>query len=308
MTGVPAGRCGTFGATLLLLLAWRAAAGAGPIVDMHLHYKWTQQDVTSAAEALRLLDAEGIVMGVVIGTPPELALELSARAPDRIVAMYGPYQTSSDWYRWSFDRTLVPRARAALMSGDYAAIGELHLIGGFAPAYAKADVLKGLMALAAEFDVPIMLHTEYSRPDVLLRLCADFPDTRILWAHAGGILQPDQVARVMDACGNLSIGLAARGPWRFVNHPIADENDVLLPAWRELLLRFPDRVMLGSDPVWPVEQLDAWDRADTGWQELGRFWSFHRALLAQLPEDVARRIGCANAVRLFGREDRVGCR
>ena len=24
--------------------------------------------------------------------------------------------------------------------------------------------------------------------------------------------------------------------------------------------------MLGSDPVWPVDQLDRWDEADSGWQ------------------------------------------
>ena len=103
-------------------------------------------------------------------------------------------------------------------------------------------------------------------------------------------------------------GLAARDPWRFVNHPITSEDNQLLPAWRELVLAFPDRFMLGSDPVWPVEQLDAWDQDDTGWQELGRFWGYHRQWLEGLPDDVARRIRCGNAAQLFRRQAVVSCR
>ena len=103
----------------------------------------------------------------------------------------------------------------------------------------------------------------------------------------------------LAACGNLWAGLAARDPWRFVNNPITDAQGKLLHAWRTLLLRYPDRFMVGSDTVWPVDQLDRWDEADTGWQELGRFWAWHRSWLEQLPDGVARRIGCENAVKLF---------
>ena len=59
--------------------------------------------------------------------------------------------------------------------------------------------------------------------------------------------------------------------------------------------------MLGSDPVWPVQQLDSWDRDDTGWQEIGRFWGAHERWLAQLPTDVAEAIRYGNARRFFGR-------
>ena len=65
--------------------------------------------------------------------------------------------------------------------------------------------------------------------------------------------------------------------------------------------------MAGSDPVWPVDQLDRWDEADSGWQELGRFWTFHRSWLAQLPDGVARKIRCENAVALFGRTKQLKC-
>jgi len=277
------------------------------VADVHLHYKWSQQDVTTVEAALAVLDAENIVMGVVIGTPAELALQLVRAAPERLVALYSPYRAGGDWQRWAYDPGVVERARTALASGAYHGIGELHLIGGFAPRLERARVLPALLELAGEYAVPVMLHTEFSRPDMLLELCTRYPDTRILWAHAGAILAPAAVARVLDTCGNVSAGLAARDPWRFVNNPLADPAGRLLPEWRTFLIAYQDRLLLGSDPVWPVEQLDSWDEPDTGWQELGRFWGFHRSWLQQLPPTAARKIGCANAVALFARGRQVQC-
>ena len=294
---------------LLLLLAVFAAdlCAREPVADIHLHYKWSQQDVTSAEAAVEILAQQNIVMGVVIGTPAELGLELARLEPRKIVAIFSPYRIGGDWQRWARDPEVVQRARAALDSGAYQGIGELHLIGGFSPRLEKAAVLQALMQLAGEYDVPIMLHTEFSRPVMMLELCSRYPDTRILWAHAGSILAAPQVAQVLDACSNVWAGLAARDPWRFVNNPLSDTDGRLLPEWRSLLLRYPDRFMLGSDPVWPVEQMDQWDEPDTGWLELGRFWGFHRAWLRQLPEAVARKIGCENAVGFFRRNEQIDC-
>jgi hypothetical protein len=295
------------GCCALLLAGLPGTLPGAPVADVHLHYKWSQRDVTSPAEAAALLREQDIVLGVVIGTPAELALELQRQAPGRVVPVFSPYRTGSDWQRWAFDPEVVPRARAALDSGTYHGIGELHLIGGFAPRLEKAAVLQGLMALAGEYGVPIMLHTEFSRPDFMLALCARYPDTRIIWAHSGAILPPQAVDRVFEACPNVWGGLGARDPWRFVDNPVTDASGALLPAWRALLLRYPERFMAGSDPVWPVEQLDGWDQADTGWRELGRFWAFHRAWLGQLPKAAATRIGCGNAVALFGMAGTVSC-
>jgi len=295
-----------------ILLCWLTSVplslqAQSPVADMHLHYKWTQQDVTSPKDAIELLEQEDIVMGVVIGTPAELALQLQALVPGSIVPIFSPYREGGDWHRWAYDETTVVRARAALASGQYQGIGELHVIGGFAPAFEKAVVLKQLLQLAAEFDVPVMIHTEFSRPNFMLDVCRQFPDTRILWAHSGALLQPEAVDNVLSRCGNVWGGLGARDPWRFVNNPLTSADDTLLPEWKALLLKYPQRFMVGSDPVWPVDQLDRWDEADTGWQKLGRFWAFHRGWLAQLPKPVARQIGCENAVALFGQSQKLKC-
>jgi len=295
-----------------VLICWLLCVPFGlqaqpPVADMHLHYKWTQQDVTSPADAIDILAQENIVMGVVIGAPAELALALQSRAPEKIVPIFSPYREGGDWHRWAYDEATVTRARAALSSGQYHGIGELHVIGGFAPNFKKADVLKKLLVLATGFDVPVMIHTEFSRPDFMQAVCRQFPDARILWAHSGAILEPGDVASVLEQCGNVWGGLGARDPWRFVDNPLTSDDGILLPEWRALLLKYPGRFMAGSDPVWPVDRLDRWDEADTGWQELGRFWKFHRGWLAQLPQDVAHKIGCENAVALFDRTGDVSC-
>ncbi len=68
-----------------------------------------------------------------------------------------------------------------------------------------------------------------------------------------------------------------------------------------VVLDYPGRFMVGSDNVWPVDPMDAWDQPDTGWDELPRFLDFHRGWLAELPAEVATKVAHDNVERLFGR-------
>jgi len=280
--------------TLLPLHAWCSP----PLADVHVHFKWSQQEVTTAQQAVETLIENDIVLAVVTGTPAEYALRLERLAPDRVVPVWSPYRTPGDWSAWPYDKGVLERARRAMASGNYRGIGELHLIGGFTPHW-KSPVIAGLAEIAAEFDAPLLLHTEMSRPDYLNALCEAYPDVRILWAHAGGILTPEQVSNVMIRCPNVWVELSARDPWRFIDNPITDRNNTLLPAWRELIKAFPLRFMVGSDPVWPVEKLDGWDEPDTGWQQYGRFIGFHRQWIGQLPPGLAQQLRLDNALKFF---------
>ena len=283
---------------LLCLLSGVAAAVGAERADIHLHLKWSQLEVTSVAEAMVALQDNGIVLAGVIGTPPELAQRLREADPARVFAWYGPYSEARDWSRWYFDEDLPGRARAAIASGAYRGIGELHLIGGFAPRW-DTPVIEALLALSAEYRVPMLVHVEFSRADYLIGLCAQEPRARLLLAHGGAPMPPRELRRALDACPNLWWELSARDPWRYVSSPITDEAGTLRPEWRQLILDYSERLMLGSDPVWPVDQLDRWDEPDTGWQHLARFWKAHEAWLAQIPEPAARAIRLANAQRYF---------
>ena len=291
-------------------LLWLSAIGAGlaaestseapiPVADSHLHYKWNQAEVTSPEQAVAALRANQVQLAVVTGTPAERALELQRLAPDIVLPIYGVYRAGGDWYAWQSRESLVDEVRAALASGNYHGIGELHLIGGFAVRWQRSDVLKALLALAAEYDVPVLIHTEFSRAEPTLSICQANPHNRLLLAHAGAALPAAEVKRVLEACPNVWMDLSARDPWRFLRFPIADDDDRLLPDWEALVLRWPERFVIGSDAVWPVERLDAWDQADTGWQRIGNFLDFHRRWASFLPPEVQRKVLLENALGLF---------
>lgn len=268
-----------------------------PMADIHLHWKWNQKEVTGPQQAIDILRENGVSLAVVTGTPPALALELQALAPELVLPIYGIYRIPGEWATWHRDPGLLGRVREALSSGDYRGIGEVHLIGGFISDWKNPNI-SGLFRLAAEFDVPVLVHTEFSRANYVVGFCQAHPETRFLWAHAGSILPPEEVERALKGCPNLMVELSARDPWRHLASRI-DESGRLKPEWRALVIAYADRFMVGSDPVWPVEQLNPWDEPDTGWQELPRFLEFHRGWLNQLPVDVARKVRLLNAMSMF---------
>lgn len=282
----------------VLFVAGTLHAASLPVADVHLHWKWNQKEVTSVEEAVATLDAHRIELAVVTGTPPELALELYRAAPERVVPIYGLYRDPEEWAVWHHDPRLLGRVRAALESGAYRGVGEVHLIGGFISHW-KNPVIAGLFDMAAEFDVPVMIHVEFSRANYTLGLCRAHPETRFFLAHAGSILKPSEVKRVLDGCPNVAVELSARDPWRHQRNRMTDETGKLKSEWRDLIVAHADRFMIGSDPVWPVDRLDSWDEPDTGWQELARFIDFHLDWLATLPPEQADQIRWDNAYRFF---------
>ncbi len=285
----------------LVIVAGGLHAAGLPVADVHLHWKWNQKEVTTVDQAVATLKEQGIGLAVVTGTPPELALELYQAAPDRVVPIYGLYRDPEEWATWQHDPGLLGRVREALQSGAYRGIGEVHMIGGFVSHW-KNPVIAGLFDLGAEFDVPVLIHVEFSRANYTLGLCRAHPDTRFLLAHAGSMLKPSEVKRVFEGCPNVTVELSARDPWRHQRNRISDESGKLKKEWRDLIVAYADRIMIGSDPVWPVEQLDGWDRSDTGWQELGRFMDFHLGWLQTIPPEQADNIRWNNAYRFFRRD------
>jgi predicted TIM-barrel fold metal-dependent hydrolase len=292
-------------AALPLWLWLMPALAAGdeplPLFDVHTHYKWDQTEITSPQQALAFLDAAGVKRALVIGTPANLALRLKRLAPERIVAFYGPYLIGGEKLAWQFRKALVDEVRQGLETGQYDGIGELHFIGGMATRWQRSKVFLALLALAREYDVPLMVHTEYSSIKPTISMCQANPQNRLLLAHAGAVLPPRLVGRILDACPNVTMDLAARDPWRYVRTPIADEQGRLLPDWEALVLKYPTRFMVGSDTVWPVDKGSSWDEADSGWQALHRFIDFHRRWLSFLPPKVAEAVRWRNAERLFAR-------
>lgn len=279
-----------------ILFSQQALSNDSDFADIHLHFNWDQKEIISPQEAIQRLQRNQIQLAVVSSVPTEYALLLSRLAPDWIIPLFSPYITAESRVTWFRDDKVLTLARQGIAAGQYLGIGELHLWDGMKP---KRDnpILLGLLALAQQYDVPFLIHTESARGDYFLALCRQHPQVRFLWAHAGGKLSPQQIKPVMDNCPNVWIEVSARDPWRYDS--LTDAQGNLPEDWRRLIITYSDRVMTGSDPVWNVTRTQRWDEADTGWDHLDELIAYQRHWLQQLPTAVEEKVRLRNAQHFF---------
>ncbi|HDP88590.1 MAG TPA: hypothetical protein ENN42_01320 [Thioalkalivibrio sp.] len=282
----------------LLVTAAAQAEAPRPIAEGHTHYNWNQHETLPPDEAVQRLKDNNVVFVVVASSPPELALKLREAGGDWIVPIFSPYLTPTHRHNWYQDPKVLEQMEAGLASGEYHGIGEVHMLPGLGPRTNHPAFLKTL-DLARQYDVPYMIHTDASSYKYLLSICQQHSDVRFVWAHAGGILPPEQVGALLEGCPNVAIDLSARDPMRHTETQIIDETGSLLPGWRDLVIRYSDRVIVGADPVWPVYNKHAWDEPDTGWDKLEFFLDFHRRWISDLPEEIQDDIQVENAKRIY---------
>jgi hypothetical protein len=105
----------------------------------------------------------------------------------------------------------------------------------------------------------------------------------LIWAHTG--IGGAPVARVDELFAKYPV-LMGELSYR---PGLTCEGGKLCAPWRELLLKYPGRFVIGSD-TWVNQRWDSYDDLMAG----------YRAWLGDLPADVARRIAWGNAATLFG--------
>ena len=122
---------------------------------------------------------------------------------------------------------------------------------------------------------------------------------RIVWAHAGsdmlGFWTPALSRRLLAKHSNLYMSLRVDFGRAPQNHPV-DSAGALKPEWLQLLAEFPDRFVIGGDQFifapGPGGLPGFAQRAPVVREKT-------RALLEQLPPELARKIGIDNASRLY---------
>jgi len=271
-------------------------AAPPPFADIHLHFKWDQKEIISAEEVVEKLAANNVVLATVSGMPPKLALELTQAGGEWILPFFSPYKDAIHRNHWFTDETVLSDAEEALASGQYKGIGEVHIWSSFGPRRDNA-VFVGLLDLAQKYRVPFLIHTEASSHIFFAEICQAHPQVKFLWAHAGSHLKPDAVEELMAQCPNVWVEVSARDPWRY--DTLVDEQKQLLPGWRELFIKYQNRFMTGTDPVWNVRRGQTWDQADEGWNHYDMLLAFHRQWLKQLPPEVEAKIRLHNAKRFL---------
>ncbi|WP_439862177.1 amidohydrolase family protein [Pseudomonas sp. MBLB4136] len=172
---------------------------------------------------------------------------------------------------------------------------------------ANNEAMARVYHLAAEYDLPVMLHANITskrerNPLYLAEIEAplrNHPHVRFIWAHAGTSMEIHRhqakldfllptVQRMLEQYPNLYIDLS----WSVLRPYLLDEQDRPDPEWVQLVRRFPARFMLGSDVV---------GRFDS----LGDFLRGFDPFLDALPEDVAQRVARDNFLAVLPRRVKV---
>jgi hypothetical protein len=255
------------------------AALAGPVpaagtVDAHLHYDRDDADLLTPAEIIAILDDNWVAKAVVTSQPPALVQKLHATAPNRILPMLGIYRAPADKQHWTGDRGVVASLERNLQSGTWCGIGELHLV----TTQRHSPVLAQVVRIAADHQLPLMLHTE---PAVIDHVFMTVPEVTVVWAHAGTYPYPDLLRDYLQRYPRLYADLSMR------NERIAPDG-VIAENWAWLLMEYTDRFMIGVDTFHPGR-----------WREFGTVQAATADWLAQLPPRVANAIAAGNADRIY---------
>ncbi|MFQ5955932.1 MAG: amidohydrolase family protein [Kiloniellales bacterium] len=253
-----------------------AAGDQLPVFDTHLHYSRESWATFEPRRVIETLNAAEVPRALVSSTPDDGTMRLYREDADRFVPVLRPYRAGVTPGNWLRDPGTASYVAERLGRGIYRGIGEIHLIDDAA---AGAPQVRRLAAMAVQRD--IILHVHCGAGPVRA-LFAIEPRLRILWAHAGFTTPPDEIGELLDRHPRLWAELSFRA------HDIAPGGR-LDPAWRDLLLRHPDRFMIGTDTY-----------VEPRWAIYGELVDQHRQWLAQLPRAVAEAIAYGNAVRLFG--------
>ncbi|WP_323114163.1 amidohydrolase family protein [Pseudomonas guariconensis] len=161
---------------------------------------------------------------------------------------------------------------------------------------ANNEAMTRIYHLAAERDLPVLIHSNITskrerNPLYLAEIEAplrNHPHARFIWAHAGTSVEIHRhqtqmtfilpvLTRLLEDYPNLYIDLS----WSLREPYLLDEQGQPRQAWLELVERFPERFMLGSDVVGRFsgigEQMHGFD-----------------AFLDALPAEVATRVARTN--------------
>ncbi len=260
-------------ALAFMAISLTAKGQALPIFDAHLHYSHDAWETVPVEDAIAILRKAGVKRALVSSSGDEGQQRLYRAAPDLIIPELRPYRRRGELGTWFQDESVVPYLEGLLKKNKYAGIGEYHIYG----ADVDLPVPRRMVQLAKQYN--LFLHS-HSDADAIERQFRQWPQARILWAHAG-FDRPEKVAEMLRKHRNLWCDLAFR-----TDHASGGKVDA---AWRKVFLEFPERFMVGTDSYTPER-----------WHYIGEHADWSRAWLADLPRNVAENIAWKNGERVFG--------
>ena len=272
-------------AMLTLVAPALAADYAGPLIDAHSHVS-SATAIDTYVAAMKRHDVRRVLLlgvgGVQKDDPAWIAAAVK-KYGDRVLAgVVVPDPVAPD---------AAMRLEAALTKVKAQAIGEIHLRQASrkidrdptSPAFAR------VLETAAKHGLPVVVHDELNdrATAALGEALAGHPKTVVVLAHAGEA-PPAKLEPLLARHPNLIVDLSGM---HFQRTPsLASETGPLVPAWKALIEKMPDRFLMGVD-VWAPRLFEP--------AMLDRLFTWTRRVLGELKPEVAERVGHRNAVALF---------
>jgi hypothetical protein len=258
----------------LLVIAFWETSHEPPIFDAQVHYNqesWHKVSPKAVLNTARELNVPWLLVG---STPNEGTWKLKNSANPRVIRMLIPQHTKEDRDTWFQDERILNYIKQEIAKGGYAGIGEFFLFDG----QVNTPVVRGMVELATNHK--LVLHAR-SDPNAIKQLFGMSPNVRILWAHAGMFVGPEKVGEMLNRYPNL---------WVELSHRVdIAPNGILDPKWREIMLRFPNRFLLGSGTY-----------RNEYWYQFRYTHTRYREWLKELPPEPREMIAYRNGLNLFG--------
>jgi hypothetical protein len=280
---------------LAVLAACAGGAGAadygGPLFDAHLHYNeeaWQGQPAAHPLDDVLARMQRNGVQAIVANSRPNGGTQALAEARAQtqaaqvtVLPFIRLYRNRDDYSNWFRDESIYAMVQSEFArgtaAGPYRGIGEFHL---YDSANANGPVAKKLMQFAQDKQLAVLAHVDDVAIDLLM---AHAPKARLIWAHTGIGGTPAARVEALLAKYPLLMGELSYRPG------LTCGEGTLCPEWRTLLLKYPQRFLIGSD-TWINQR----------WQYYDGLMQGYRRWLGELPPEVAQRIGWGNGAALFG--------
>ena len=257
----------TSAAATLLPSAARAVGAPMPIFDAHIHFSHDAAELYPVAEAVALMEKAGLKRALVSSSGDAGTRALYAAAPGLVLPSLRPYRRRGEISRWVDDPTVIDFLEDRLKRFRWVAVGEFHLFAG----QTEKAVPRRMIELARQHNLLLHAHSDTGAIDGIF---AQWPEARVLWAHAG-FSDPDIVGPMLEKHPNLWTDLAFRS-----EHAHGGRVD---DSWRSLFAAFPDRVMVGTDTFTPER-----------WHHVVEHANWTREWLRDLPSGLAEKIAWRN--------------
>ncbi len=260
---------------ILTIALWKSEHEP-PIFDAQVHYNqesWEQVSVKAILNTAKEVNVPWLLVG---SLPNEGTWRLHDGDPERVIPMLVPYRTREQRETWFADPTMQSYIEDEIRNRNYRGIGEFFLFDG----QVDTPVVRRMVELAQERR--LVLHAR-SDANAIRQLFALGPELRIIWAHGGMFTPPGTIGEMLGRYSRLWVDISHRGD--------VAPNGTVDPVWREIMLRHPDRFLLGSGTY-----------SAHYWYQFRYYFERYRGWLKTLPPGVAESIAFRNGLELFGLE------